>query len=104
MVDIDELTDEEIERVVNTQMFAKALAYRRLADGIDVLSDEGQVYDSLVANVTKQHSQVRSEDSTREFFELFRQEVDAFTAELDADDGGSTTEDIRDVLMTEEGE
>jgi transcriptional regulator with XRE-family HTH domain len=98
-VDIGELSEEEISAVVNTRMFQKALAYRRLADGISVLEDEDQVFESLVTSITKQHSQVRSEDSTREFFRLFREEVETFTEELtDADENGGDASDLRDLV------
>jgi hypothetical protein len=103
-VDIDELSEEEISAVVNTRMFQKALAYRRLADGISVLEDEDQVFESLVTSITKQHSQVRSEDSTREFFRLFREEVETFTEELtNEDENGGDASDLRD-LVDERGD
>lgn len=105
MIDVDELSEEEIETIVNTRMFQKALAYRRLADGIEVLEDEDQVFESLVASITKQHSQVRSEDSTREFFRLFRQEVETFTEELvDDEENGGSAEDLRDLVVDERGD
>ncbi|MDG5775944.1 hypothetical protein VB773_14150 [Haloarculaceae archaeon H-GB2-1] len=105
MIDVDELTADEIEQIVNTRMFQKALAYRRLADGIEVLADEDQVFDSLVTSITKQHSQVRSEDSTREFFQLFRQEVETFTEELTAEDeSGGSTGDLQDLVVDDRGD
>jgi len=104
MIDIDELSDEEIEAVVNTRMFQKAMAYRRLADGIEILEDEDQVFESLVTSITKQHSQVRSQESTREFFRLFRKEVETFTSELTDEENGEETDDLRDLLQDEEGE
>lgn len=101
MIDPTELSEDEIRAVVNTRMFQKALAYRRLADGIEVLEDEDQVFESLVTSITKQHSQVRSEDSTREFFRLFREEVETFTEELAANDGENNgdNEDLRDLVV-----
>lgn len=99
MIDADELSDEEIEAVLNTRMFQKALAYRRLADGIEVLEDEDQVFESLVTSITKQHSQVRSQPSTREFFRLFREEVETFTEELAGEDqNGGDAGDLRDIV------
>lgn len=104
MIDVDELSEEEISAVVNTRMFQKALAYRRLVDGIEVLQDEDQVFESLVTSITKRHSQVRSEDSTREFFRLFREEVETLTEELaDEDENGGDASDLRN-LVTNEGE
>jgi hypothetical protein len=104
MIDVAELSDEEISAVVNTRMFQKALAYRRLADGIEVLEDEDQVFESLVNSITKQHSQVRSEESTREFFRLFREEVETFTEELaDESDNENDAGDLRDLVADEGG-
>jgi len=57
----DDLTDEQIEAILNTRGFRKMLAYQRLAEGIQVLADEDEIYDSLVTSITKQHSQIRSE-------------------------------------------
>jgi hypothetical protein len=98
MIDPSELSDEEIAAVLNTRMFQKALAYRRLAAGIEVLADEDQIFESLVATITNQHSQVRSEDSTREFFRLFRQEVETFTEELASEQDGAGTDEVRDLV------
>jgi len=98
VIDLDELSEDEIEAVVNTKMFQKALAYRRLSDGIDVLEDEGQVFESMVNAITKQHSQVRSEDSTREFFRLFKDEVETFTEEMESEENGSDAGDLSDLI------
>ena len=102
MINLDELSDEEIEAVVNTKMFQKALAYRRLSDGINVLEDEGQVFESMVNAITKQHSQVRSEDSTREFFRLFRDEVETFTEEMEAESDSADAGDLSDIMIDED--
>ncbi|RCU47492.1 hypothetical protein DU504_09395 [Haloplanus salinus] len=55
MIDTDELSAEESPAVVDAQMLRKALAYRHLADGIEVLEDEDSVFESLVNSITKQH-------------------------------------------------
>lgn len=105
MIDTDELSEEEIDAVVNTRMFQKALAYRRLADGISVLEDEDQVFESLVTSITKQHSSVTTDGSTREFFRLFREEVETFTEELtDEDEDGGDVGDLRDLVTDDRGD
>lgn len=103
MIDVSELSDEEIEAVVNTRGFQKMLAYRRLSDGIEVLEDEDQIFESMVASITKQHSQVRSEDSTREFFRLFRNEVETFTEGL-ADEERTAEQGDLEELYVENGD
>jgi hypothetical protein len=105
VIDVDELSEEEIRAVVETRGFQKMLAYRRLADGIEVLADEDQIFESMVSSITNQHSQVRSEESTREFFRLFRDEVRTFTEGLadSDDDNHATTDDLRDLVVDEGG-
>lgn len=99
MIDVDELSEEEIRAVVNTRGFQKMLAYRRLSAGIEVLEDEDQIFESMVTSITKQHSQVRSEDSTREFFRLFRDEASTFTEGLADEDEGAETSDLRNLVV-----
>ncbi|ELY70610.1 hypothetical protein [Natrinema versiforme] len=103
MIEVTALSDEEIEAVVNTRGFQKMLAYRRLSDGIDVLEDEDQIFESMVASITKQHSQVRSEESTREFFRLFRDEVATFTEGLADEEHAADRSDLED-LIVEDGD
>ena len=102
MIDVSELSDEEIEAVVNTRGFQKMLAYRRLSDGIEVLEDEDQIFESMVASITKQHSQVRSEESTREFFRLFRTEVETFTEGLADEETNADQGDLEDLYVEED--
>jgi hypothetical protein len=104
MIDTDELSEEEIRAVVNTRMFQKTLAYKRLGDGIKALEDEGQVFESLVNSITKQHSSVSTEASTREFFRLFREEVETFTEGLTDEDEGGDNEDLQDLVIEDRGE
>jgi len=100
-IDLDELSDEEVEAVVNSRMFQKALAYRRLGDGIEVLEDEDQVFESLVQSIRKQHSSVSTDDSVREFFRLFRQEVETFTEELTAEENGGSATELQETFAEE---
>lgn len=97
----DDLTDEQIEAIINSRGFQKMLAYSRLAEGIEVLADEDEIYDSLVNTITKQHSSVSTESSVREVLSLFRSEVRTFTEPLvDADDGDEMdSETLEDVYV-----
>lgn len=84
---VDDLTEEQIEAVLNTRGFRKMLAYQRLAEGVQVLAEEDEIYDSLVTSILNQHSSVSTEDSIREVLDLFRNEVETFTEPLvDAED------------------
>jgi len=101
-ISVDDLSEEQVEAILNTRGFRKMVAYSRLADGIKVLRDEDEIYDSLVTSITKQHSQLRSEQSVRDVLDLFRQEVEAFTEPL-VDDGEQNV-DLDDLYVDEEEE
>lgn len=101
----DDLTDEQIERVLNSRGFQKMLAYSRLADGIEVLEDEDEIYESLVTSITKQHGSVSTESSVREVLKLFQQEVQTFTEPLvDSDGDDMNATDLEDLYVEEDGE
>lgn len=104
-ISTEDLTDEQIERVLNSRGFQKMLAYNRLAEGIQVLREEDEIYDSLVTSITKQHSQVRSESSVRDVLDLFRREVETFTEPLVDQNGDDDLDgdDLED-LYVEEGD
>ena len=102
-ISTDDLTDEQIEAVLNSKGFQKMLAYSRLADGIDVLEDEDEIFESMVNTIAKQHSSVGTEDSVREVLDLFREEVSTFTEPLVEDDTGMDGGDLEE-LYVEEGD
>lgn len=101
-IDTSDLTEEEIAAVVNSLGFQKMLRYRRLGQGIEVLSEEDEVFDSLVSTITKQHTLVSSEKSTREFFRLFREEVQTFTDPMVDDEGQETPVEMDELLVEED--
>lgn len=98
----DDLTDEQIERVLNTKIFQKGLAYSRLADGISVLEEEDEIYDSMVNTITRQHSTVSTEASVREVLQLFRDEVATFTEPLVDDEDGMDETDLEELYVDDE--
>lgn len=101
-IDADELTDEQIERVINSRGFQKMLAYTKLADGISVLADEDEIYDSLVHTIVKQHGSISTESSVREVLTLFREEVETFTEPLvSEEDAESLDSDSLESLYVE---
>lgn len=105
-IDPDDLTDDEITAVLNSRLFVKGLKYRRLADGIEVLEDDDEVYTSLVTSIHRQHSSIKSRSSVEEVLDLFREEVRTFTEPLaaDADEDSATTDELRDTLDLDDGE
>jgi len=96
---IEELTDDQIEQVINTRLFQKGLAYSKLADGIGVLRDEDEIYESMVASIAARHGSITTEASVREVLELFCEEVETFTEPLVADEAADAA-DLED-LYTE---
>lgn len=103
-ITVDELTDEQIEQILNTRGFRKMLAYQRLAEGVKVLEDQDEIYDSLVTSITKQHSSVTTEGSIVEALQLFRNEVETFTEPLVDADNPEQEVDLDDLHFSEEGE
>jgi len=104
-ISTDDLTDEQIERVLNSKGFQKMLAYSKLADGIDVLEEEDEIFESMVNTITKQHTSVSTEDSVREVLSLFRDEVSTFTEPLVDDENGDgmQSSDLEEIYV-EDGE
>ena len=103
-ISTEDLTDEQIEAILNTKGFQKMLAYSRLADGIDVLEEEDEIFESMVNTITKQHSSVSTESSVREILTLFREEVSTFTEPLVEDgEDGMESADLEE-LYVEDGD
>jgi hypothetical protein len=102
-VEFDDLTEEQQKRVIQTRGFQKMVAYTKLADGIEVLEEQDAIFDSMVTSITEKHSQVRSEESVEQFFELFVDEVMTYTEQLTEEDDDETPESIDAMLVDEDG-
>lgn len=104
-ISVDELTDEQVEAIVNTRGFRKMLAYQRLAEGVKILNEQDEIYDALVTSITNQHGSVSTESSIEEVLQLFREEVEAYTEPLvdeNGDDQGISAEDLQACVEDEE--
>lgn len=104
-LDPDDLTDEQIRRVLQTRGFAKMLAYTKLADGIEVLEEQDAIYDSMVNSITERHSSVSTKASVEEFFDLFVDEVTTYTEDMteeDAEMAAENEETLEDVFISDE--
>ncbi|SHG77458.1 hypothetical protein [Halobaculum gomorrense] len=91
---VEELSEEEIEAVLNSAAFQKAAKYRRLAQGIEVLKEDDAIYQNLVSSITTRHGSIRSKDSIEEALDLLVDEIETYTADLgveptDTDDEGT---------------
>jgi len=109
MTDLDpsELTEEEIEAVLQTPAFQKSLKYRRLAQGIEVLEEDDAIYRQLVATITEQHGSVSTRSSVEEVLDLFVEEVKTYTEGMDVaagDDDLDEDSPLQDVIVDEDGD
>lgn len=96
---VDDLTDEQIERVLNSKGFQKMLAYSKLADGIQVLEAEDEIFESMVGTITARHDNIRSEKSTRDVLRLFREEVSTFTDPLVDEEESMEANDLEELYV-----
>jgi hypothetical protein len=103
-IDLEELTDQEIEAVVNTPAFRKSLKYRRLAQGIEVLEEDDAIYQQLVATILERHSSVGTKSSIEEVLDLFVEEVKTYTEGMDVspDDGELDSDSSFGEIFTED--
>jgi len=70
-----EFSDEEIAATLQSRGFLQLLLYQKLGDGLRLLQEHDALRDAVVADLTAQHSQIESEDVTREFLDVFSEEV-----------------------------
>lgn len=100
-IDPDDLSEDEVQAIINSTGFQKMLRYRRLAQGIEVLEEEDEIFNSLVTSITDRHSTVGSKNSVREFFQLFQDEVETFTEPMVDEEGEPVAANLDDVLVEE---
>lgn len=98
MINVDELSDEEIRAVMETPAFQKSLKYRRLAQGIEVLEEDDAIYRQLVATITEQHGSVSTRSSVEEVLDLFVQEVKTYTEGMDVEPDSENAEEFQDLI------
>jgi hypothetical protein len=79
------------------------LAYSKLADGIGVLEDEDEIFESMVSTITAKHGSVRNDSSVREVLQLFRDEIETFTQPLVDRNGADSVQsgDLEDIYVDE---
>ena len=81
----DELTPDDLEALFGSLGFQKTLVYQQLDDGIEAIVNHERLFESLVSAITNQHSQVDSQEVTREFVTSLHREIRAHTESLDSD-------------------
>jgi hypothetical protein len=105
-INMDELTESEVEQVMNTNIFRRALAYKRLADGIQALKDdEGEMFSQLVRDVNAEAGGRVKEDTTHGQLQAFVDVVERYTSLVEQpEDAVGNAEDIQKTILDEEGE
>lgn len=103
-INLNELSEDEIEAVLQTPAFQKSLKYRRLAQGIEVLEEDDAIYRQLVATITEQHGSVSTRSSVEEVLDLFVEEVKTYTEGMDIDPNDELDEDdpLQEVIVDED--
>lgn len=105
-MNLEDLSDREIEAVLQTPAFRKALKYRRLAEGIEVMEDDDAIKQQLVATITQQHSTVNTQGSVEEVLDLFVEEIKTWTEgmalETDEDEQ-NPPERLEEIFVDEDG-
>lgn len=105
-IDPSELSEAEFERVVNTSIFRRALAYKRLADGIEALKEDDEMFDQLCRDVNAEAGSRVKVDTTRRQLEAFVSVVERYTQLVDDDgdvDVPVDANDVADVLVDDGG-
>lgn len=92
----DDLTDEQVEQILNSKIVQKYVAYRSLTDGIEALkSDDGVMYDTFVDGVNRRVGRLKRDtveqviqaiiaevEENTEFVEQVEADGDALVAEV----------------------
>ena len=100
MIKTDDLTEDQIERVLNTPIFRRALAYKHLSDGIESLKEDDQMFDQLVRDVNAQAGGRVKEDTTRRQLNAFVEVVEEYTALVEEGEGAEhVDEDLTDLVV-----
>lgn len=103
-IDLEELSDEEIQAILQTPAFQKAAQYRRLAQGIEVLEEDDAIYQQLVRTIESRHPTVNTVSSIEETLDLLVEEVNTYTEDLGVDESDDVDEEdpLQNVIVDEE--
>jgi len=70
-----EITDDEIRAALQSHAFQQILFYQRLASGISILEENKTLVDLIVQTWTERHSEIESEDLTRELITILGNDI-----------------------------
>lgn len=84
---VDDLTEEEKQKLLNSPLVKKGLAFSKIGEGLEYLnSQEDAVFNSLVRNIEQRSSRVNSEATVEEILELLIDEVKKDVELMEEDD------------------
>lgn len=91
----DDLTNEQVEQILNSKVVQKYVAYRSLTDGVEALKeDDGVMYETFVDGVNRRVGRLKRE--------TVEQVIDAIIAEVEENtEFVESVEDDGDELVAE---
>jgi len=104
MIDPNDLSDDELSRVLNTPLFRRALAYKRLADGVEWLRQDDELFDQLARDVNAEAGGRTKVATTKKTLEGFVAVVERYTSLVD-DDGEApdfNSGELADLIVDED--
>lgn len=92
---VDDLTDDEKEKLLNSPLVKKGLAFSKIGEGLEYLNaQEDAVFNSLVRNIQQRSGRVNSEDTVEEILELLIDEVKKDVELMESDDEEDDIDDF----------
>jgi hypothetical protein len=100
----EDLTESQLDRILNSKIVQKYVAYRSLTDGIQALKDDGAMFDTFVDGVHRREGVSRlSRDTVVDVIDAMVAEVEDNTAFIEESDEG-TAEMLEDLVVDEDGQ
>lgn len=99
----DDLTEAQLEQILNSKIVQKYVAYRSLTDGIQALKDDGAMFDTFVDGVHRRDGVSRlSRDTVVDVIEAMVAEVEDNTEFIEEAD--EETVEMMEELVVDEGD
>jgi hypothetical protein len=100
----EDLTESQLEQVLNSKIVQKYVAYRSLTDGIQALKDDGAMFDTFVDGVHRREGVSRlSRDTVVDVINAMVAEVEDNTAFIEEGEEG-TAEMLEELVVDEDGQ
>ena len=100
----EDLTETQLEQVLNSKIVQKYVAYRSLTDGIQALKDDGAMFDTFVDGVHRREGVSRlSRDTVVDVINAMVAEVEDNTAFIEEGEEG-TAEMLEELVVDEDGQ